>query len=1539
MSDSKSPPPPAAGGKGIGPAGDRQRTFSSDSSQGASLSTTPTQSHVRSVSMASSAATPANNPTAAAGGGTLKGTPAGASGTIRSSGSNSQRESSSYDSASAAGASSTIGRGPAPRHPTAAAAVHQHQHQHQHQPSPQPRTAIRSDNDRSYTYSQRSVSYAPSDLDTVSAMSTSEYSSGAEDDNELLSPSGRTAQSRGRAYDVASGRAGPSPSGRPQLHTASSFSNPPRSASATTSATNTNTNTNTAQSGRRASASRARRQSQVVRDRYDDERANDDRYGPLDEEDDEVEPHDRGEELVRRRMKARQREKALRKRREKEAERERARQSVASPSSPHLKPGSAFSTGRPTSPSPQTLDRAGRPTTIALPAPAQGFANLQSGALSPGSLQSMTGFPSPRGTTGTNYPSPHAHIRRPSSGQGASRYSMMSYGQQTPVGGHRGPTYSVHGGQDPFSDSLAAPGSVGGRSSVDASSSVAGSIRADEDDALDEDEERDTIASLAAPRGGDQLADDDVQDEDTELLDGDTPDGEDSDVEYTLKDRQDAINIEHPFGLPIWKPALYKKSRSVTRNAETALHLIPSAAAERHLLPGNILWTIFFGSWLMVVCYLASFLLRIVPVGGSKYARVVRELGGYLFWPFGKYVEVEVSPESGDRTRPAAEFCTVDDGNVYENSFTPLAARFPHDHTHHVPFNSRPEHHGEPGGGEYDTIRVSETRPTEQTHHQADSSSSGSEARRSTPRASEAGNSSRTSHNDETTSLKGKGKLNSYGTLEGGEAIKSEEDRIEAETRIYGYVYDADGNDVGLAKRAGGRVAFAAVYAFVLFPLMGIVCLACWGMVFTVPMAKLNWALIKNLAAQPLALHFRSAPGIERPSEDDDEQGDESGSGLKGRTQRFFPTLQPGQPAPRSKSISQGKGSMTRRSKILLCTYRAVGSQYYKYTLGGVNILFVNTLPLVFFTIFDFFVIEKYVEHHHIEHGLLPIISSQGVIFLLSLASVIPLSYFIGMAVASISAQSSIGMGAVINATFGSIIEIILYAIALTQDKARLVEGSLVGSILAGVLLMPGLSMCSGATRRKEQRFNARSAGVTSTMLIMAIIGILTPTLFYQIYGTFQLTCEGCPADSAPGDTWTCKRCFYEHVPPATDPFFQQNVRGLMYTCTVILVLSYAIGLWFSLRTHASQIWQNPQPAHHAPVATGTHAVPTLPSAQRASIYKRLVPAAVMQQLLPTTQQRPASQAGSSSHGTVRQQQHKQAGDEQQQQQQQPPPLRLPEQFSQEDYERAVAITASAFHNALRDQQQQPARPNAAAASGAGVGGGEEDNASHGGHDAPSWSRGTSVSVLLGCTVLYAIIAEILVDVVDVVLDGSGIDEKFLGITLFALVPNTTEFMNAMSFAINGNIALSMEIGSAYALQVCLIQIPAMVAFSAYRADTNPASMFTLIFPRWDVIAIIFAVFLLTYTYIESRSNYYRGSICILSYTVLVAGFYFAPPMGDVETPGDDGRALWHAAPIPSPSLSLSPSLSSSPTRFMHASTELQPAAWAAALVGSLWTR
>ena len=77
----------------------------------------------------------------------------------------------------------------------------------------------------------------------------------------------------------------------------------------------------------------------------------------------------------------------------------------------------------------------------------------------------------------------------------------------------------------------------------------------------------------------------------------------------------------------------------------------------------------------------------------------------------------------------------------------------------------------------------------------------------------------------------------------------------------------------------------------------------------------------------------------------------------------------------------------------------------------------------------------------------------------------------------------------------------------------------------------------------------------------------------------------------------------------------------------------------------------------------------------------------------------------------------------------------------------------------------------------------ESQMASGGGHDAPNWGRMKSSVILCGATVLYALIAEILVNTVDVVLKNVAIDEKFLGITLFALVPNTTEFLVRMHCA------------------------------------------------------------------------------------------------------------------------------------------------------------
>ncbi|KAG8805645.1 hypothetical protein FRC19_007732, partial [Serendipita sp. 401] len=446
---------------------------------------------------------------------------------------------------------------------------------------------------------------------------------------------------------------------------------------------------------------------------------------------------------------------------------------------------------------------------------------------------------------------------------------------------------------------------------------------------------------------------------------------------------------------------------------------------------------------------------------------------------------------------------------------------------------------------------------------------------------------------------------------------------------------------------------------------------------------------------------------------------------------------------------------------------------------------------------------------------------------------------------------------------------------------------------------MPGASMCSSAVRRKEQVFNAKSASVTSTMLIMAVFGTLTPTMFYQIYGNFQLVCDGClgsHADTSPrlglageltkDPPWSCKHCYYSMPNPVTDEFYQDRVKPLMYFCATILAVAYLIGLWFSLRTHASQIWQNPRQLMephpldiHAPGGTGRmslyHKLLQMPSGlpihRRADSLIRHPESLHRKASVGTTTTTHGSLRGAA-RGPVVVVGTSTLANPQEHQNHPPTQILLPppsptitrrsgatlpsgvgytpiiEQVKQATRAAVepgidghgpggggvepgrVNLTADEWSTAMAVAAVSALRQGTAVVDAAGpsgrlrasgnvsgvydshqVGGG----GGHGGHDAPSWSRATSASVLLSCTLLYAIIAEILIDVVDVVLQGTSIDEKLLGVTLFALVPNTTEFMNAMSFAINGNISLSMEIGSAYALQVCLLQIPAMVAFSA----------------------------------------------------------------------------------------------------------------------------
>lgn len=111
---------------------------------------------------------------------------------------------------------------------------------------------------------------------------------------------------------------------------------------------------------------------------------------------------------------------------------------------------------------------------------------------------------------------------------------------------------------------------------------------------------------------------------------------------FTLKDRQEAINVTHPFGIRIWKPALYKKFRSVQRRTEEDIHSGPDARVGGTIILVNILWIPIFGIWLSLACLIPALNCYLFAFTGSgrAYGDVFLGLSGYLLYPFGKFVEM-----------------------------------------------------------------------------------------------------------------------------------------------------------------------------------------------------------------------------------------------------------------------------------------------------------------------------------------------------------------------------------------------------------------------------------------------------------------------------------------------------------------------------------------------------------------------------------------------------------------------------------------------------------------------------------------------------------------------------------------------------------------------------------------------------------------------------------------------------------------------------------------------------------------------------------
>ncbi|KAJ0075206.1 hypothetical protein Patl1_34858 [Pistacia atlantica] len=122
-----------------------------------------------------------------------------------------------------------------------------------------------------------------------------------------------------------------------------------------------------------------------------------------------------------------------------------------------------------------------------------------------------------------------------------------------------------------------------------------------------------------------------------------------------------------------------------------------------------------------------------------------------------------------------------------------------------------------------------------------------------------------------------------------------------------------------------------------------------------------------------------------------------------------------------------------------------------------------------------------------------------GWVFFFSLLGITPLAERLGYVTEQLAFYTGPTVGGLLNATFGNATEMIISIFALKNGMIRVVQQSLLGSILSNMLLVLGCAFFIGGIihHQKVQVFNKAAALVNSGLLLMAVMGIMFPAVLH----------------------------------------------------------------------------------------------------------------------------------------------------------------------------------------------------------------------------------------------------------------------------------------------------------------------------------------------------------------------------------------------------------------------------------------------------------
>ena len=151
--------------------------------------------------------------------------------------------------------------------------------------------------------------------------------------------------------------------------------------------------------------------------------------------------------------------------------------------------------------------------------------------------------------------------------------------------------------------------------------------------------------------------------------------------------------------------------------------------------------------------------------------------------------------------------------------------------------------------------------------------------------------------------------------------------------------------------------------------------------------------------------------------------------------------------------------------------------------------------------------------------------------------AIVPIAALIVRATEQLATRTGDAIGGLLNATFGNAPELIISLVALRAGYLDMVRASLVGAILANLLLALGVAFLAGGLRFHDQKFNPTAARAYSTMMFLAAISMTVPSAFSRFFAPQGVVRE-------------------------------EKLLNVGIAC--LLLVAYALYILFSLKTHST---------------------------------------------------------------------------------------------------------------------------------------------------------------------------------------------------------------------------------------------------------------------------------------------------------------------------------------------------------------------------------